>query len=67
MDTITLDATTSPPTVAPPGSARAIGDAGSDSGVIRYWYRCTRCWSQLEVAIDDIEHHNCERTHDSSE
>jgi len=56
---ITLDATTNPPTVHPPGSARHMGDAGIDDRVIRYWYSCAACKTHLEVAIHEIEHHHC--------
>ncbi len=65
MTIITLDATTNPPTVLPPGSARHIGDAGMDDQVIQYWYRCAHCRSHLEVAIGEVKHHQCSMEDDS--
>jgi hypothetical protein len=59
MATITLDATTRPPTVHPRHAARPVGDSAVDGWVVRYWFKCLGCNARLEVEVDRLTSHDC--------
>jgi hypothetical protein len=54
-----VDATTTPPTVTPAGTARHMGDFSLEDTVVSYRYVCAVCSTYIHVSAGEVARHSC--------